>query len=577
MSLTVADLALAIGKDENYVRQHIRRQNLQARKDGRRVIVEEAEAATWAEERGLPFIQAIRTLDLDEESSTRAARMTVLAIQGTDGTSTNVFTLIRHRDSRSLGPWEKEENLNWYSDRVIVENAGETKSLTFYRCDAKMAKCQELVERILQEGKLEIEGQEIRFTLERQPRHHWAYQEEGTPRGKESFNSPFRNSSAEITEYWCFDAEAQERWTATVQTAAEGSEKMAAALHFPINQRLDRVGNLMIAKAQNGIDSEITARQDNRLILRVASRDWTEPPLGAYSATVWADNCGDKAIHRSIEICESETVINHESDVDLIGCEIYRNSDGECIDRYEAILIKEISFQMTVSGPPTELNIHIPRKGYSINRQISSGSTASTFSVTNENNDSLDQAIRQKYRGYIARENDRSAHEDGKYRFRPDQADEAVEHLAQLVRPKPGLQGPIYFVDPHFMAGGESEFEVKVLTAILSEARGQPLYILCGPWESNRRLPYPKVLVAHATIRSFTSAGEPRSRAFHDRYLITPSGETIITNSAKGWDKHGVTFHSNPYEVYRAETEVLWSLNEGANRNGVLVEEVDPW
>ena len=134
MSLTVADLALAIGKDENYVRQHIRRQNLQARKDGRRVIVEEADAATWAKERGLPFIQAIRTLDLDEESSTRAARMTVLAIQGTDGTSTNVFTLIRHRDSRSLGPWEKEENLNWYSDRVIVENAGETKSLTVYRC-----------------------------------------------------------------------------------------------------------------------------------------------------------------------------------------------------------------------------------------------------------------------------------------------------------------------------------------------------------------------------------------------------------------------------------------------------------
>ena len=43
MSLTVADLALAIGKDENYVRQHIRRKNLAARKDGRRVFVEEAE------------------------------------------------------------------------------------------------------------------------------------------------------------------------------------------------------------------------------------------------------------------------------------------------------------------------------------------------------------------------------------------------------------------------------------------------------------------------------------------------------------------------------------------------------
>ena len=36
MRLTVADLALAIGKDENYVRQHIRRKNLTAEKDGGR-------------------------------------------------------------------------------------------------------------------------------------------------------------------------------------------------------------------------------------------------------------------------------------------------------------------------------------------------------------------------------------------------------------------------------------------------------------------------------------------------------------------------------------------------------------
>ena len=271
MSLTVADLALAIGKDENYVRQHIRRKNLAARKDGRRVFVEEAEAARWAKERGLPLSQAIGTLDLEDEVSTRAARMTVLAIQGTDGTSTNVFTLIRHRDRRSLGPWDKEENLNWYCDTVPVENAGETKSLSLYRSDGKMAKCQELVKRILQEGKLDIEGQEVQFTLERKPRHHWAYREH-TPRGTGSLNSLFSNSSAEITEYWCFDVEAQEQWTATIQTAAAAAEKMSAALHFPINQRLDRAGNLMIAKAQNALESEIMARHGNRLILRVGEQ-----------------------------------------------------------------------------------------------------------------------------------------------------------------------------------------------------------------------------------------------------------------------------------------------------------------
>ena len=434
-----------------------------------------------------------------------------------------------------------------------------------------MAKCQELVKRILQKGKLHIEGHEVQFALERKPRQHWAYLEH-TSLGTGSLNSPFSNSSAEITEYWCFDSEIQERWTTTVQAAPEAAKKMAAALHFPINQRSDRTGNLMIAKAQDAVESRITARQDNRLILRVASRDWTEPPPGAYSATVWAGHSGDKVMHRSIEISDSETVLNNESDINLIGYEIYRNNDGECIDRYEASLFKEISFQLAVSGPPTELNILVPRKGYSIKRQINTSSTASTFSVTDDTGEALDKAIRKKYLQYIARENDRTAREDGKYRFTPEQVDEAVEHLAQLVRPKPGQQGPIYFVDPHFMAWSESEVEFKV-----TEARGQHLNILCGRWGGSRRLTYPKPLVTHATIRSFTRADVRGTPVIHDRYLITPAGETIITNSVNGWGKDGVTFHSNPYEVYRAETEELWSLNLGVNRNDVLVREVDPW
>ena len=132
MSLTVADLALTIGKDENYVRQHIRRKNLEARKDGRRVFVEEAEAARWAKERGLPFSQAASTMELDDEVSTRAARMTVLAVRGNDGTSTNVFTLIRHRDRRSLGPWDKEETLNWHCDTVRVESVGRPMPYPFF-------------------------------------------------------------------------------------------------------------------------------------------------------------------------------------------------------------------------------------------------------------------------------------------------------------------------------------------------------------------------------------------------------------------------------------------------------------
>ena len=89
MTFTIADLALAVGKDENYVRQHIRRKHLVGRKEGRRVLVEESEAAKWAKERGLPFRRTIATLGLDDEIGERAARITVLALRTPDGTAIN--------------------------------------------------------------------------------------------------------------------------------------------------------------------------------------------------------------------------------------------------------------------------------------------------------------------------------------------------------------------------------------------------------------------------------------------------------------------------------------------------------
>ena len=453
MRLTVAELALATGKDENYVRQHIRRKNLKAGKDGHRVVIELAEAARWAKERGLPFSQATGTLEVGDEVGTRAARMTVLASLGTDGTSENVFTHIRHRDRRSLGPWDKGENPNWYNDTILGENAGETKGLSLHRYDGTMAKCQELVKRILQEGKLDIEGLEIQFTLESKPQRHWTHQEH-TSSGARSLYSPFGSSSAEITEYWCFDPEIQKRWAATLQASEEAAQKLADALHFPINKRADRVGNLMVSRALDNVESEIVSRNDNQLILRVASRDWVEPPPGAYTAIVWADYSGDRVMRRSIEISNSETVLNHESDIDLVGYEIYSSRDGVCLDRYEAHLIKAINLQLSMSGPPVELNIVGPRKGYSIKRQLDTNTIASNFTVSHDDGDGLDQAIRRKHLEHIARETDRAARDEGSlYRFSPEQVDEAVEHIAQLVRGETNSEGPIYFSRPSLQWG----------------------------------------------------------------------------------------------------------------------------
>lgn len=491
---------------------------------------------------------------MNGDIGSRAARMTVMAMQGTDGISTNVFALVRYRDHRSLGPWY-EENLNWHCSTAPVENAGEIRSLSLYRYDSTLAKCQEIVKQVLREGKLGIEGDEIQFKLEPNPRRHWAFQEH-TSSGIKSLNSLFGNSSAEISEYWCFDKEIREKWIAAVQADAETTEKMATALHFPIIRRTDRVGNLMITNAEDAIESEIRALQDNRLVLRVASRDWTEPPKGEYSATVWADHSGDRVLRRSLEINRSETVLNHESDVDLVGYEIYRNDDGECIDRYEAHVIKEIGIAMTVTGPP--MNVRVVGKGYSFDRQINTNSIGSTSSISDKNSGGLDQAIRQKHLEYNAYETDRAARKEGNlHRFKPEEVDEAIEHIAQLVRPKTGWKEPVFFADPHFK--GESETEVKMLTAILSEAYGQPLNILCGLWDDQRKLRYPIPMVAQAKVKSFTRRKDGRTLpGFHDRYLITPDGETLITNSVNGWDTDGVTFHSSPYGVYKAETEEMW-------------------
>ena len=63
----------------------------------------------------------------------------------------------------------------------------------------------------------------------------------------------------------------------------------------------------------------------------------------------------------------------------------------------------------------------------------------------------------------------------------------------------------------------------------------------------------------HISVRSFLKQGTEKP-GFHDRYLITPERELIITNSVSGWAKEGVTFASVDYGVYRAEAEYLWSM-----------------
>ena len=63
-------------------------------------------------------------------------------------------------------------------------------------------------------------------------------------------------------------------------------------------------------------------------------------------------------------------------------------------------------------------------------------------------------------------------------------------------------------------------------------------------------------------------------RGFHDRYLITPERETVITHSFNGWHEAGVTFIGLPYGVYRAEAEQLWSMKLEADTERLWVQEI---
>ena len=83
-------------------------------------------------------------------------------------------------------------------------------------------------------------------------------------------------------------------------------------------------------------------------------------------------------------------------------------------------------------------------------------------------------------------------------------------------------------------------------------------------------------MTAQATVKRFTRPGDGKP-AFHDRYLITPAGETLITNSVNDWEKRGVTFSTCSHGVYRAEAEKLWLSLVGGNGNDVLVTEASPW
>ena len=559
MNLTIAELARAVDKNETYVRQHIHRKHLTAQKNGRNVSVALDEAVRWARERGLSFAPPARTSGTTGTIKGRVARMTVLAWHVPDEPSRNLFTLIRHRRRDALGPWASEPDETWAGEDI-------GHGLRLFSFDASFERCQALIDHILDSGTLGIDGLAIHYALQSAPRRHWAYRDH-RPDTDASVLSPFSRHSAEIIEYWSFATEPHERWLKVLDSLSSDSPSRLTRLGFPLDRRPDRVGNLMIAGAEDAISCNLVSRRDQTLRLQV---DANEPLPAAYRAVVWASHSRDEVLRREVAVTAGQTVIELASDVDHIGFEIYRAIDGQCVDLMDAYLVKTISFRSEMKGPTLDIQ---DRQGRSIH-QVKSSAVSMIEIPSNDDRAELDEGIRRLWLDRQIREREADARREGNFvRFRPGELERAIDHFISLLRRDAHQTAPIYLADPYFMNPLKGNKGSQLYLEMFTATTGRSLRILCAQREDNNEPPwwsrYPRHLTTHVRVRSFVRDDRP---GFHDRYLITPEHEIVITHSFNGWP-NGVTFASHPYGVYRAEAEQLWSMEVGST-TPLLVREI---
>lgn len=515
---------------------------------------------------------------LDGDKENRTARMSVLAWYSKDGKVCNLFTHVRHRRDDGMGPWAGEPDGVWRTTTFPSNEIVQPGEVKLHVVDAPLAYCLELVKDILDKNKMAVEGLEIFYALEQAVRFHRAFR---NPMGTDdhSVNSPFIRHSAKVTEVWSFEPGPREYWRKVCEShTSRQLEDALRSLGLPLGQLLDRVGNLMVSGAEDEIDCKL-AKERTHMRLTVNTADGTSPPENAYLATVWADDSGDALVHQHLEITEQHTTIKVDSALDQIGFALYRRRDGQCIDRYEGPLFRELSVNMNISTGQT-LAIHDARRGTT--NTVSIGDAKSVIRVGDKNSAEADRAIRLEVLGRRRWRQDMAARGQRNLgRFGPDETENAIDFFLSLLTDSEYSDGPVYLADPYFMQRDFNNTNERVYSSMFSATKGQQLRILYGQPDADEELSewlfkYPSILTNHVTVRSVTSKdGKGQDRpAFHDRYLITQDKEIIITHSINGWHHHGVTFATLSYGVYRAEAEEFWSLDVGRNNNGVLVEEI---
>ena len=560
MHLTIAELAVAVDRTETYIRQHIHRKHLAVVKKGRRVYVEVNEARRWAQERGIPFRPPSRTTTAMTPMQDRTARMTVLVWTDSDDQPRNLFTLVRYRRKDRMGPWWHEPNEDWRTEKLASD-------LHLLSCDMSGQHCEPIIKHILDSGILNVTRLKVRYDLEANPRRHWAYRDTRPARETSQVSSPFRNHSAEVCEYWSFAPEPRNYWRQALEQPLHQEQSRLRSLGFPLDRHSDRVGNLMIARAEDGLTCDLAAHHDRTLTLSVEADDHE-----SLCGTVWASHSGDEILRRQITVTSGKTLFALESEVDSIGFAVFRTSDGQCVDLVKTLLRPGVP-SVTIQ---TATSTHIyDQKGNPFHSVMLSSPPTTTKVRANDQNSQLDRRIRQLWVDHSLYMSETSARKRGDLaHFEPGEWQQAIWYIINALESDMDMSCPFYFADPYFLKENAQLDLHKFLLDMSAATANASLRILCGPEGTLPKWWPPSPPNATSGVRIRTFAEQGGQAAFHDRYLITPKREILISNSVNSWNSSGVTFARLPFGVYRRVAEQYWKMRVGCSTKNICVKEL---
>ncbi len=568
MHLTIAELAVAVDRTETYIRQHIHRKHLAVVKEGSRVFVNVNEAHRWAQERGIRFRSPGHAVTALSPMPDRTFRMTVLVWTDPDGPHRNLFTLVRHRRKDAMGPWWCEPNGDWRIEEL-------TGDLHLLSCDVSWQGYEPIIEGILDSGFLHVKGLKVQYALEESKyRRHWAYRDR-RPTHDHSLLSPFRRHSAEIHEYWSFLSGPRQHWREELEPFLSQRQPRLARLGFPLVGHSNKVGNLMIARAEDALTCDLVVHRDRTLTFGVEANDC---PSGSYSGTVWASYSGDEVHRQQIDITPGKTPIPLASEVDSVGFAVFRGTDGQCVDRMGGnLMLEPPPIRLTLQRGPT---LHLQDRKRRFSHEVNPYHHVSTIRVPADDQDpEFDRRIRQEWLDHLSHWRESSVRRKGDLvRFRFGQWKKAVDHVLGILAMDREPPLPIYFADPYLLDAVKKPNATKFWLSVFGATAGAPLHLLCGKDRAGGGLPRwwlscPKSVTSHVKVRIFTRHGDGKS-AFHDRFLITPKREVLITNSVSGWAGDGVTFSSQSEGVYRADAERFWEMDLKSGTADAYVEEL---